>query len=152
MTDAPKGGEAVRKYVHTAIGLAAMSAREAGWSESEARRIGLETGRSAQARVAEGADGEAALAAATADAQLVAALDRFSREMTRGADASTAFAQATAPIRAATANYPSGANASRVAETAFARALDEGLTPAAACASAFIAAAAASRLATAATG
>lgn len=146
MSDAPKGGDAVRKYVHTAIGLAAMAAREAGWSESEARRIGLETGRSAQARVAEGADGNAALSAATAEAQLVVALDRFAREMERGADTKAAFAAATAPIRTATAGDPAGDAAARAAEAAFSRALAEGLAPPAAFASAFTAAAAAARL------
>ena len=147
MTETPKGAEAIKKFGDTVIGLAAIGARSLGWSEAEARRIGLEAGRSAQGRIAEGASAEAALEAGIADGQLVAVLDRFSRHLTRDGDAHAAFAAATAPIREAPeADGRVAAAAAKAAEDAFAAGLAEGQAPAAALASANGAATTAARL------
>ncbi len=135
--------EQVRDIVR---GTAAAGAIAAGWGDEQALLISRKAEEATVSRIVAGVAPETALAGSIVEADLIVTLDTFERALQKSGDPMSAF-RAVAKIKEqATKDLPEGKKISLAAEREFSRSIAQGLSPAAALASAFATAGAVSRL------
>ena len=138
--------DAVEKVRDIVRGTAAAGAIASGWGEEQALLISRKAEEATVSRIVSGVAPEAALASSIVEADLIVTLDTFEKAYQQSGDAMVAFNTVAQIKRQATDDLPEGDKVSLAAEREFARALEQGLSPSAALASAFNTAGSVSRL------
>ncbi len=137
---------AVEKVRDIVRGTAAAGAIAAGWDDEKALLISRKAEEATVSRIVAGVAPETALANSIVEADLIVTLDTFEKAYQQSGDAMLAFNTVAKIKRQATNDLPQGDKIALAAEREFARSMDQGLSPAAALASAFSTAGSVSRL------
>ncbi|MEM9029862.1 MAG: hypothetical protein AAGC70_15990 [Pseudomonadota bacterium] len=127
-------------------GAAAAGANVAGWSTQQSVVLALKAEEATTSRIASGASLHVALREGIADADLIIALDAFSKALDVTGSPEQAFDAVAAIKSRATEGVPGADKVAEAAKLEFNNALGKGLSPHAALASAFASAAAISRM------